>query len=349
MTDLDLIEPDRLDRALVDHEDAYRPFHARPTSDAEWTERILAEIANPSLLGATPDTDPMAGSLARLRAVDPPIRSLGDEMVLLAAGPFVGRALPIAIRAIGSGTAAIRGLTAEAEQALAAYGRSMMNRYGRMPTTDEVLAYLKLGRHVIEGINHVIQHASTPPQLAEKDQQPDWSSPNARWDVDASGQGAMRPGYGDVPSAHPSAQDTLDLDRLFQQIITEAQQRTGELNDRFRRQGGRTFQTYVKDQISIPKRYVGRTSGFDSADRNVFLRDQRKYPSADFYHAILDRTSDRYSSIRGREQMVLDWLRAQGTAANTDSAISPLNPLRGYYLQQAEQEFGLLPPPEHKR
>jgi hypothetical protein len=95
------------------------------------TERILAEIANPSMLGATPDTDPMASAIARLRAVDPPINNLGDEMVLFAAGLASGGSLPAAIRALPyAGRFAqqrllsMRGLTAEAERKLAAVARS---------------------------------------------------------------------------------------------------------------------------------------------------------------------------------------------------------------------------------
>ena len=36
----------------------------------------------------------------------------------------------------------------------------------------------------------------------------------------------------------------------------------------------------------------------------------------------------------------------QGIANNRRNGISVLNPLRGYYLEKADQEFGALPPRE---
>lgn len=146
MTELDL-----LDRSPADIDAPYPRFMDRPTSDAEWTERILTNIANPSMFGATPDTDPMAGELARLRAVDPPARSLGDEMVLLAAGLASAGALPIGIRAMGAGTAVFRGQTAEAEQVLNGLALSFRHRLGRNPDALELLRVLGIAPDV--GIN----------------------------------------------------------------------------------------------------------------------------------------------------------------------------------------------------
>lgn len=331
-----------VDRNPADIATPYPRLMDRPTSDAEWTERILAEIANPSLLGATPDTDPMAGEIARLRAVDPPARNLGDEMVLFAAGLASGGTLPIGIRAMGSGTAAIRGLTAEAEQALSTYARSTMNRLGRMPTADEVLAYLKLGRHVIEGVNHAIQHSAAAPQSTNQDQQPDWASPNVRWHVDAPGQAVMRPNHG--PVRMDAASPGTDLDELFRWIVTETQEKLGEANDRWRSKPGRSFQSYTKDRIDSNRVYAGRTSGYNTPRENVSERDRREYPSEEYFEAELDKSSNRYSSIRGREQQLIDYYRSLNRSDNTDNGIWPGNPLRSYYMRNADAEFGPLLP-----
>lgn len=288
----------------------------------------------------------MAAERARLAAVDPPINSLGDEMVLFAAGPALGRALPFAFRAMGTGATAIRGMTAEAEQALAAYARSTMNRLGRMPTAEEVLGFFKLGRHAVEGGHQTIQHSSTAPSPTDQDQQPDWGSPNARWTFDASGQAVMQPGYGPMARTDATTQPDIDLGELFRWIATEAQERTGRRYDKLQGANDRTFQTYTKRHLVDDDVYAGRTSGFFSPKINVERRAWANYPSPNYHDPVVNRSSALYSAIRGREQQLIDYYRAMGISDNVFNGIYRWNPLRSYYMRNAEREFGRMLPGE---
>ncbi|MBL8706212.1 MAG: hypothetical protein JNM30_15280 [Rhodospirillales bacterium] len=331
MTDLNLVEPDWLDRTLVDHEDAYRPDHARPTSDAEWTERILTNIANPSMFGATPDTDPMAGEIARLRAVDPPINNLGDEMVLFAAGLASGGSLPAAIRALPyAGRFAqqrllsMRGLTAEAERKLTALARSFQDRLGRMPSARELLDAIDPAQLAVEAISDGLSGSSAQPEDAAS-----WQPSDSLWAVDALGQAVLRPRQGFSRAATATAQD-IELGKLLRWIVTEAQERAGKEYDKLRGAGGRSFQTYTKRHLIDDDVYAGRTSGIYSPQRNVKQRSWANYPSPDYHDPILDKSSVLYSAIRGREQQLIDHYRAMGISDNVFNGIHRWNPLRSY-------------------
>lgn len=123
-----------------------------PRSLGERADRILEMMANPSELGDMPSpAQEYEAHIRRLKQADPPARSLGDEMVMLAAGPVVGRALPIAVRVGVRGVTSIRALSTQAEQAINAIVQSFRNRLGRDPLRQELLQSLGLAPDV--GVN----------------------------------------------------------------------------------------------------------------------------------------------------------------------------------------------------
>jgi len=122
-----------------------------PRSLGERADWILELMANPSELGGMPSpAQEYEAQIRRLRHSDPPARSLGDEMVLLAAGP-IGRTLPFGVRIGTHGAASIRALSGQAEQAANAIVQSFRNRLGRDPLVQEVL--LSLGIMPDVGVN----------------------------------------------------------------------------------------------------------------------------------------------------------------------------------------------------
>jgi len=60
--------------------------------------------------------------------------------------------------------------------------------------------------------------------------------------------------------------------------------------------------------------------------------------------AVLDKSSANRAAIRGREQQVIDSIGGAkstgGTSGNRINGISPNNPKRDIYLDQARREFG---------
>ena len=226
------------------------------------------------------------------------INSLGDEMVLWAAGLGAGRALPFAVQMGRQGAASIRGLTPHAERAIAETAQSWMNRLGRLPMAREL--------------------------------------------IDALGPTRFSPAQGQPYS--PEQSEALDQ-TPERWSVTEAQRTLGEMKDKLRGFGGKSFQSYTKDHSLLDDIYAGLTSGKGKPEANIARRDSYKYPSRDFKGAKLDRTSEKYSSIRGREQQLIEHFRRLGISANKNNSISPYNILRNYYMRNAEAEFGPLEQP----
>ncbi|MGQ0675143.1 MAG: hypothetical protein ACT4N4_03520 [Rhodospirillales bacterium] len=127
--------------------------------------------------------------------------------------------------------------------------------------------------------------------------------------------------------------------------VTGAQRRLGEANDAIRRRDGRSFQSYTKQNLDTPNVYAGRTGNIFDPRTNVYLRDRAGHPTGNYAEARLDCSSNSYGAIRGREQELIDHFRAQGLSDNQINGIWFLNPLRGYYLEQAMRECGYLPMP----
>lgn len=298
-------------------------------------------MANPSVLGAVPSpAQHYEAEIRRLELADPPAQSLGNEMVMLAAGP-IGRGLPFAIRAGAKGAASIRALSGQAEQAANAIVQSFRNRLGRPPTARELVEALGPIRHVTGRWNGDEGSGDNPTNA--EGYNPGSIPGNVRWNARGSGEAAFdepspwpRPNYDAVEHGTP-------LFDILRQVAIEAQDKLGQANDQIRGLGGRSFQTYTKRNLDAPRRYVGRTSGFEEPDENVRLRYMDGYPSTNYGPARLDRSSDYYSAIRGREHGMIVRDKEAGISDNKNNGISPLNPLKGYYLRMAEDEFGRLP------
>jgi hypothetical protein len=292
-----------------------------PRNDWERTEQIMRMLGrDPATIGSPagdaadyggyspslpPASESLRGAGTYRREYLPPepprdaINSLGDEMVLWAGGLVTGRALPFAVQMGRQGVAAIRGLTPQAERAIAETAQSWMNRLGRLP----------MARELIEALGPVAQPPSqdqpyTPEQTAPPDAIPE------RWPV------------------------------------TEVQRLLGEAKDSLRGLGGKSFQSYTKQNSIRDDIYAGLTGGTGGPESNVARRDRYKYPSAEYHRAKIDRSSEKYSSIRGCEQQLIDHFRRLGISANKINSISLYNILRNYYMRNAEAEFGLIEDPE---
>lgn len=109
----------------------------------------------------------------------------------------------------------------------------------------------------------------------------------------------------------------------------------------------RTYQTYTRYNPTTGKCYSGRTSGYDDPQTNITYRamGQPLLNAEGFLPPVLDRSSESYSAIRGREQRLIDVnggaQSAGGASRNMINGISPWNPRRPFYLNDALMEFGV--------
>lgn len=108
---------------------------------------------------------------------------------------------------------------------------------------------------------------------------------------------------------------------------------------------GKTYQTYIKYNPVTGETYVGRTSGFELPELNIWKRNQSHHMNEKgFKPAILDVTSSNESAIRGREQLKIEELGGAkskgGTSGNSINSISDKNPKKDHYVDQAKKEFG---------
>jgi RHS repeat-associated protein len=111
---------------------------------------------------------------------------------------------------------------------------------------------------------------------------------------------------------------------------------------------GRTFQTYTKYNLETGKVYVGRTSGWGTAEQNVAARDSRHiilnkllgYERNGLRITEVDASSPNYGSIRGREQLrMVEFYRSGMLGDNKINGISGLNPNYYSYIIDALEEF----------
>jgi RHS repeat-associated protein len=106
----------------------------------------------------------------------------------------------------------------------------------------------------------------------------------------------------------------------------------------------KTYQTYTKTNPLTGDVYTGRTSGYGTPAANVARRDASHHMNSKGYGpAVLDKSSANYSAIRGREQNMIDYYggakSSGGTSGNSVNGISPLNPRRTQYLNDASNAF----------
>ena len=109
--------------------------------------------------------------------------------------------------------------------------------------------------------------------------------------------------------------------------------------------GSKTYQTYTKTNPVTGEVYSGRTSGKGSPADNVRNRDSNHHMNnKGFGPAKLDKTTDNYYAIRGREQMLIDYYGGAksvgGTSGNAINGIGPNNKKRTIYLNASKGEFG---------
>lgn len=134
---------------------------------------------------------------------------------------------------------------------------------------------------------------------------------------------------------------------VIDQAVNSGYMQTAEIIHQLYEMDGKTFQTYVKNAGDLPWLYVGRSSGKLDPEENVRRRSAARYPSEEYGDAVLDRSSDSYGAIRGREQDVYNYARWCGNAGNKINPISPLNPWGLYYRTKSMQEFGPVRPGEY--
>jgi hypothetical protein len=109
----------------------------------------------------------------------------------------------------------------------------------------------------------------------------------------------------------------------------------------------KTYQTYTRYNPKTGGCYSGRTSGYGSPQENIIARaaGQPLLNAEGFLPPILDRTTDSYASVRGREQLMIDLnggaKSSGGTSRNVINGISPMNPLRSIYIGNAIADFGV--------
>jgi len=108
----------------------------------------------------------------------------------------------------------------------------------------------------------------------------------------------------------------------------------------------KTYQTYTRLNPTTGKCYSGRTSGYDDPDTNLKNRaaGQPLLNLEGYNPPKLDKSSENYTSIRGREQQLIETNgRAQsvgGSSRNLINGVSDYNPLRSIYMGSATSEFG---------
>ncbi|GAB4512556.1 MAG: hypothetical protein Tsb0026_16580 [Sulfuricaulis sp.] len=111
----------------------------------------------------------------------------------------------------------------------------------------------------------------------------------------------------------------------------------------------RTFQTYTRTNPATGEVYSGRTSGFGAPEQNIAQRNAGSpLNNQGFGRPFLDQSSTNPAAIRGREQLLIENFGGAksccGTSANKINGISPTNPNRNFYLEEALKDFGTLPP-----
>lgn len=107
----------------------------------------------------------------------------------------------------------------------------------------------------------------------------------------------------------------------------------------------KTYQTYTKTNQTTGEVYSGRTSGYGTPLENIRKRDKNHHMNdKGFGPAKLDKTSDSYDAIRGREQDLIEFnggaKSTGGTSGNTINGIGPKNPKKDKYISASRNEFG---------
>lgn len=102
----------------------------------------------------------------------------------------------------------------------------------------------------------------------------------------------------------------------------------------------KTYHTYIKKH-NDGSVYVGRTSGYETPNKNLVRRDIRHHMNKKgFQQAQLDKSSRSKDIIRGREQQLIEKYRAEGRSANKINGISDKNPKKKKYIRASNRKYG---------
>jgi hypothetical protein len=111
------------------------------------------------------------------------------------------------------------------------------------------------------------------------------------------------------------------------------------------------YVTYTRLNDATGEIYSGRTSGYaDEAISTILARRMAGQPILNgqgFDPPTLDRVTNEYEAVRGREQQLIDYhggaRSVGGTARNMINGVADLNPRRPDYMAAALANFGPLP------
>lgn len=130
------------------------------------------------------------------------------------------------------------------------------------------------------------------------------------------------------------------LHQVGKVVVKQLKNKTKDIKKKKKIENNKTYQIYQKANPQAGKTYIGRTSGTASARRNVENRDLNHHRTTEGYGRAQEiHTSAIKDAIRGQEQILIDKHRAEGTAAEQINGISPKNPKRQHYLNEAKKEF----------
>ncbi len=109
----------------------------------------------------------------------------------------------------------------------------------------------------------------------------------------------------------------------------------------------RLFITYLKKNEEIGLVYAGRASGETTGNQEKDAEEIRKkrdnshHKNQEGYgESEIDEISTNSDAIRGREQMLIEYLQKKGICGNQRNGISETNDKKEQYLEAAKNEFG---------
>jgi hypothetical protein len=112
----------------------------------------------------------------------------------------------------------------------------------------------------------------------------------------------------------------------------------------------KTYATYTRTNAATGEVYVGRTSGYGTAE-DLIKKRATSHPDRlkDFGPPVLDQSAtgrDAYAAIRGREQQLIDANGGIGSphVANRIRAVAKLNPGGPNFHLQSNNRFGEIAP-----
>lgn len=160
------------------------------------------------------------------------------------------------------------------------------------------------------------------------------------------GPNMAAPGYVAPPSMAPGmVPETFPEHLVAQNLGLEPSPQVGENLPTAEPEATKTYQVYIKVNLTTGEVYTGRTSGTDDPRDNVARRDASHHMNAKgFGPAVLMYSSSNPDAIRGQEQIMIETnggaRRSGGSSGNEINGISPKNPKLQQYIDAARLEFG---------